>query len=157
MTEFLDAAIAAGLDGQAGKQAIKTEYRAQVVVQGAAGFSGSVDLDEHFKAAEPNENRWDYGVGFNVGEEFALWIEPHPANGSGEVAVMIGKLAWLKAKLQTPDFKDLADLTRIAEAKGEIPFRWLYKGKTSYRTGGKEAKLLAQKGLRLPERRIQVG
>lgn len=157
MTKFLDAATAAGLDGKAGKQAIKAEYRGQVVARGAANLSGSVDLDEHFKADEPQDNRWDYGVGFTVGDEFALWIEPHSASGSGEVAVMIRKLEWLKAKLQTPDFKDLAKLTQAAEAKGEIPFRWLYKGKTSYRKGGKEAKQLAQKGLRLPERSIQVG
>lgn len=157
MSLFLDATTAAGLDGNAGKQAVKAEYRGQISVRGAASFSGSVDLDEHFKADEPNDNRWDYGVGFTAGIEFALWIEPHPASGSGEVAVMLRKLEWLKAKLKTPDFADLAALTSAAEEKGEIAYRWLYSGKTSFRAGGKEARQLAQKGMKLPERSIQVG
>jgi len=64
MTEFLDAVSAAGLDDKAGKQAIKGVYRNQLDVSGVASFSGSVDLDEHFKDTEPIANRWDYGVGF---------------------------------------------------------------------------------------------
>lgn len=77
-------------------------------------------------------------------------------SGSGEVADMIKKLDWLQAKLQAPNFKGFADLTRETEARNEIPYRWLYKGKTSFRAGGKEAKQLAKRGLRLPERKIQV-
>lgn len=157
MTEFLDAVTAAGLDGSAGKQAIKAEYRGQLDVAGATNFAGSVDLDEHFKGAEPTANRWDYGVGFMRGGEFALWIEPHPANGSGEVAVMLRKLAWLRAKLKTPEFERLAVLTAAAERNGEVPFRWVYKGKTSFRAGGREARQLAQNGMKLPERSIRVG
>lgn len=157
MTEFLEAVAATGLDGKAGKQGIKAEYRSQLDVAGGASFTGSVDLDEHFKGAEPTANRWDYGVGFMKGGEFALWIEPHPANGTGEVAVMLRKLEWLQAKLRMPEFECLAALTAAAEAKGEVPFRWLYKGKTSFRAGGKEARLLAQKGMKLPERSIRVG
>jgi hypothetical protein len=157
MTVFLDSTAAAELNGRPGKQAIKAEYRDQVLVGGSAGFTGSVDLDLHFSAAEPNANRWDYGVGFSHGNEFALWVEPHPASGSGEVAVVLRKLDWLKSKLRSPGYEGLAALTRAAEDKGEIPFRWLYKGKTSFRTGGREARQLAQKGMKLPERSIRVG
>lgn len=157
MTEFLDAATKAGLGGKAGKQAIKAEYRNQLDVAGSASFTGSVDVDEHFKKSEPTANRWDYGVGFSKGAEFALWIEPHPASGSGEVSVMLRKLEWLQAKLKTPDFADLAALTAAAEERGEIPYRWLYSGKTSFRAGGKEARQLAQKGMKLPERNIRIG
>ena len=157
MTGFLEAADAAGIKSKDGKQAIKTEYRPQLTVKGGAYFSGSIDLDAHFATVEPQATRWDYGVGFHAGREFALWIEPHPASGSREVAVMIRKLDWLKAKLRTPEFDGLADLTRAAQARGEIPFRWLYKGRTSFRVGGKEARQLAQNGMRLPERIIRVG
>ena len=157
MTVFLNATNAAGLDGKPGKKAVKAEYRDQLVLGGTASFTGSVDLDEHFKEPEPHANRWDYGVGFNTGIDFALWIEPHPASGSGEVAVMIRKLEWLEVKLKKAEFRDLAELTRSARENDVIPFRWLYKGKTSFRVGGKEEKQLAQKGMRLPERRIQVG
>ena len=156
-TSFLKAAAAAGLNGECGKQAIKAMYQGQLSKSGTAGFTGSVDLDRHFKKAEPNANRWDYGVGFNHVKEFALWVEPHPANRRGEIDVMIRKLNWLKSKLKSPGYEDLAALTKAAEERDERPFRWLYKGKTSFRKGGKEARLLAQAGMRLPERRIQVG
>jgi len=157
LTLFLDTAAAAELNGKPGKQAIEAMYRKQVSVSGTASFTGSVDLDQHFKNAEPNANRWDYGVGFNHVNEFALWVEPHPASGSGEIAVMFRKLEWLRSKLKSPGYEDLAALTQAAEERGEIPFRWLYQGKTSFRAGGKEARQLAQKGMRLPERSIRVG
>ncbi len=88
MTAFLNAAQAADLDGKPGKQAVKAEYRGQVNVRGNGSVTGSVDLDDHHKTAERKEIRWDYGVGFNVGSDFALWIEPHPASGSGKVEVV---------------------------------------------------------------------
>ena len=140
MTGFLKAADAAGLQGKVGKQAIKPEYRPQVTVKGGAQFGGSVDLDAHFATVEPQAARWDYGVGFHAGHEFALWIEPHPASGSREVAVIVSKLDWLKAKLRTPELDRLANLTCAAQARGEVPFRSLCKGRTSFRVGGKEAK-----------------
>lgn len=158
MNSFLRAAATAKLDGKRGKQAIKARYRDQVSVSGTASFTGSVDIDQHFKTAEPNANRWDYGVGFSHNNsEFALWIEPHPASGSGEIAVMLKKLDWLTSKLELPGYEDLAALTKAAEEKGKKPFRWLYRGTTSFRYGGKEARQLAQKGMRLPERSIRVG
>ncbi|HDR27674.1 hypothetical protein [Rhodovulum sp.] len=157
MTVFLDSTAAAELNGKPGKQAIKAEYRGKVLVGGGAGFTGSVDLDLHFANAEPNANRWDYGVGFSHGNEFALWVESHPASGSAEVAVILKKLDWLKSKLRSPGYEGLAALTKAAEEKGEIPFRWLYKGKTSFRASGREARQLAQKGMKLPERSIRVG
>ncbi len=146
MTRFLDAARATKIKGESGKQAVKAEYHAQIMVKGDSKFTGSIDLDAHFVGVEPKANRWDYGVGFHAGHEFVLWIEPHPASGSGDVAEMIKKLDWLQSKLQTPGFKGFADLTRETEARNEIPYRWLYKGKTSFRAGEKAAKQLAKKG-----------
>ena len=74
---------------------------------------------------------------------------------------MIRKLDWLKSKLKSPGYEDLAALTEAARTmivKNEkvYPFRWVYKGKTSFRKGGSEAKKLALKGMGLPERSIQV-
>ena len=89
MTVFLESTAAAELNGKPGKQAIKAEHRDQVSVGASACFTGSVDLDHHFATAEPNANRWDYGVGFRHGNEFALWVEPHPASGSWVVAVIL--------------------------------------------------------------------
>ena len=142
------------------KQAIKAEYRKQVKVKRPAGCTGSVDLDAHFEKIEPDANRWDYGVGFKKADadrDFVLWIEPHPASRRGNVDEVIKKLDWLKEKLKTAEFKDLSDLTEATKAKGEMPFRWIYKGTTIFRAGGKAAKLLALKGMELPKRYLEVG
>lgn len=155
--EFIEAARAAGLDGMPGKKAVKAEYRAQITVRGGVRFSGSVDLDKHFQKSEPNANRWDYGIGFNHGVNFALWVEPHPASGASEVDAVIRKLDWLKSKLGSPGYEGLAALTTAAQKNGEIPFRWLYSGRTSFRSGGNEARQLAQHGMRLPERHLSIG
>ncbi|MCY4152531.1 MAG: hypothetical protein OXE94_09900 [Aestuariivita sp.] len=48
MTRFLDAASAAKIKGESGKQAVKAEYHAQIMVKGDAKFTGSIDLDAHF-------------------------------------------------------------------------------------------------------------
>lgn len=158
MTTFLESAKKAGLNGKPGKQAIKGTYRKQISTGENSGFTGSVDLDHHFSNAEPNANRWDYGVGFKHGDgEFVIWIEPHPAGSSKEVDIILKKLEWLKSKLRLRGYEGLSELTNMAEGKGEIPYRWLYEGKTSFRSGGKEAKRLAQKGMKLPEKYINIG
>ena len=73
MTMFQQFATEAGLHASAGKQAMSTRYRKQVTVAGRYRFTGSVDLDQHYIADEPNANRWDYGVGFKHGDdEFAI-------------------------------------------------------------------------------------
>ena len=157
MTMFRKSATEAGLNIESGKQAIKAEYRGQVSVGKNFSFTGSVDLDHHFSNAEPNANRWDYGVGFNHDDEFIIWIEPHPASSPKEVDIVLKKLKWLQSKLKSPGYEGFFKLTKATQEKGERPFRWLYKGKTSFRAGGKEARLLAQNGLNLPERRIRIG
>ena len=138
-------------------QAIKAEYRRQISVGRNYDLTGSVDLDKNFRGAEPNANRWDYGVGFSNNKEFVIWVEPHPASSSREVETVLKKLEWLQLKLKKPEYSGLSDLTEATRQKGEHPFRWLYKGKMRFRRGGREERLLAQKGLKLPERHIQIG
>jgi len=158
MTTFPSASEAAGLNGRPGIQAIKAIHRGRLAENKPAKFTGSVDLDQHFKTCEPNSRRWDYGVGFKRGNvHFALWIEPHSASSKREVDVMLEKLTWLKAKLQSPGYEDLAALTEAARKKFDYPYRWMNTGKGSYRNGGKEHKRLAQKGMKLPESHIRVG
>ena len=158
MTMFQQFATEAGLHASAGKQAMSAGYRGQVTVAGRYRFTESVDLDQHFSNAEPNANRWDYGVGFkHENGEFIIWIEPHPASSSKEVDVILKKLAWLKSKLRSRDYDGLYKLTYAREDKNKRPFRWIYSGAMNIKRGSKEAKRLAQKGMKLPERRIEIG
>lgn len=147
---------AAGLTALPGKEAVEGTYRAQISVAPGWQFTYSVDLDSHFKAAEAQSNRWDYGVGIGIanGRELVCWIEPHSATSPRHVDEMLAKLAWLKSKMGSPAFKKLKDLTDVTGR----PFYWLrtLNGQCRITAHGKEAKLLARSGLRMPAQHLTL-
>ena len=151
---FQQAAAQAKLAPMQGKGAVDNRHRQQIGAGKAVVIVGSINLDKHFQQAEPNANRWDYAVGFKRRGEFLIWIECHPASSAREVAAVIKKLDWLKAKLALPEFSKLAGLTR--KSPGDQQFCWLYRGSNALRAGGKEEKRLAQHGMRLPQRRLEI-
>lgn len=64
--------------------------------------TGSIALDEALARAEPNSNRWDYGIGLpkvHRRGESVLWLEVHHA-ASGEAKAVLKKLEWLKRWLR---------------------------------------------------------
>jgi hypothetical protein len=150
---FQSAVVAAGMSPRDGKKAVEGSYRAQVQVINGAVFSGSVDVDTHFKATEPQSPRWDYGIGIQLtnGQDLVCWVEPHPASSTGEVSKMLQKLEWLKSKLNTPSFKKLKDLTQ-APGHTASPYCWLrtVSGECRISAGSKESRLMAKHGLRMP-------
>lgn len=157
-TPFDAAAHAAGLAPQPGKQALKSSDREAVQVAACANFSGSVDLDAHFKPTEPNAHRWDYGLGVQTSQALAYWIEPHPASSTGEAKVMLQKLDWLRRKLGGASFDAMRKQTDAArEDSGETPFRWIATaGTIAITRGSREAKLIAAKGLAFPVRSLRL-
>jgi hypothetical protein len=154
---FEIAAAEAGLNALPGKSAVKSQYQASVVAGGGLRFTASVDIDSDLKAADPQASRWDYGLGLRrkTGEEFAVWIEHHPASSTSEVARIIAKLDWLENKLKCSGFEGLRALTQRA-VKESIPrFHWLaMTGAIRIRPGSREAALLSKRGLRLPSRQL---
>jgi hypothetical protein len=88
----------------------------------------------------PDEPRWDYAIGHqpsNYTGETVYWIEIHPAS-SGEVDVVLRKLAWLRTWLCTSAPK-LDALRR--------EFIWISSGKTSFTLTSPQQKRFAQQGL----------
>ena len=158
-TAFDSAVQAAGLTALSGKDAVEGSYRAQIKAANGWKFTGSVDMDAHFKSAEGQSNRWDYGIGISEvgGRELVCWLEPHPASSTGEVRKMLDKLAWLKEKLDAPAFKKLKALTYVPDRVGH-PFYWLrtLKGECRITAHGKEAKQLAKSGLRMPAQQLTL-
>lgn len=156
LAAFDSAARAARLTALPGKDAVEGSYRAQISVAPGWQFTGSVDLDSHFNTAEAQSNRWDYGVGIGIanGQELVCWIEPHSASSPRHVYEMLAKLAWLKSKLGSPAFKKLKDLTDVTGR----PFYWLrtLNGQCRITAHGKEAKLLAKSGLRMPTQHLTL-
>lgn len=154
-SDFATAATNAGLNVEVGKQAVEGQYRDRISATAGNTFTNSVDMDRHFKVSEGASPRWDFAVGIKSGVngESAFWIEPHPANSTGEVNTMIAKLNWLKAKLDTPEFAGLKKLRDAAVAKGRDPYRWLATDATIRITASsREARMLALHGLGMPRR-----
>jgi hypothetical protein len=140
-----------------GKQAIAGEHREQIRCSDTRRLTGSVDLDAALgEVAEFRDaNRWDYGLGFRekAGHEVAVWVEVHPAN-PGEVRVVLRKLQWLKDWL-SDGAAGLALLSQRESANGH--FHWLATDTgTSIPPTSREARLLAQQGLRIPRRTLTL-
>lgn len=57
----------------------------------------SADIDEHFRAGEPNETRWDYYIGFQKKGE--MYLEVHKVN-EDELSKLISKAEWLQEKIR---------------------------------------------------------
>lgn len=156
---FHSTAFEAGLLPKAGKEAVEGSYRAQIQVSKGGSFTGSVDVDGHFKTAEPQSHRWDYGIGVQLtnGQELVCWVEPHPASSTSQVSKMLEKLAWLKSKLDTPAFKKLKDMTQASGHTGS-PYYWLrtVSGECRISANSKEARLLALHGLRMPTQQVTL-
>ena len=156
---FEAAAEAAGLSPRRGKSAVKGQYQAGIACRTGWVFTDSVDVDTAYLAAEPESVRWDYGLGLEAGprREMAVWVEPHPASSAREVAKVIAKLDWLEAKLALAKYKGLRDLTDKASVAGVRRFHWLaMTGGMRIRPGSKEAALLSSRGLRLPQRYLEL-
>lgn len=159
-SKFSEAALRAGLHAFGGKSAIDSTYRDQILARDNHKYTASIDLDKHFVEQESNQQRWDYGVGIQtpIGVEMAFWIEPHPASSTRNVTEMIGKLRWLKMKLQLPHFGGLRELRDEAVSRADFPYRWLVTHRGSIRVlpQSKAARQLAKAGLDQPRRTLRL-
>ena len=68
------------------------KYRTRIQPTDERFLNGSIDIDSCTREKYPNENRWDYALGYN---EVVYFIEVHSANTS-EVSVVLKKQEWLK-------------------------------------------------------------
>lgn len=129
---------------QRGLQALVDSHCQQIVSKDTRLLHGSVSLDACLQADFPNDNRWDYALGY-AGR--AYFVEVHPASPS-EVKAVLKKLEWLKAWLQ----KNAPDLESI---KAKNAFYWLASDKVDIPSTTREYKQAAQAGL-VPARRLQL-
>ncbi len=100
-------------------------------------LSTSIDIDSALTASQPNDARWDYGVGQRKGvQEIVHWIEVHPAGGGNNITQMDKKLAWLRTWLHG---NPLAAYPRRVV--------WVASGKSAFNARDPRLKKLAQTGL----------
>lgn len=86
----------------------------KVTVPKTVKVEGSVDIDSTTVAIHPQENRWDYAIGFN-GK--VIFVEVHSAE-SGEVSVVLKKLQWLKVWLNSK-------APELAKLRAPEPYFWV--------------------------------
>lgn len=124
---------------KAGLQALKNCDKQKISVADSHKLNGSVDIDSAVKDLYPEENRWDYAIGYG---DKICFVEVHHA-ATSEVEKMLKKLSWLKQWL-----KDKApELSKIP--KSEIPYVWLSTSGVHIIPSSSEYKKLATAGIKL--------
>lgn len=156
---FEEATKMAKLSSVAGLGALSSRDKPCIKI--ARGFGqplGSIDIDENFRPAEPQANRWDYAVGFEIKSELCVvWVEPHSATSTHEITTMLNKLEWLKCKLRSEPFYGLRKLTDHSGKMNLRRFWWVTAGKVNIRRGTPQEKRLAQAGLNFPVSNFTLG
>ena len=130
-----------------GKQAMENKHRHLVTCQDSKRLTGSIDLDKALEKHRPNDNRWDYGLGYKPanGGEQAIWVEVHSAT-TREVSKVLSKLQWLKDWLN----EDAEQLRRLSDrADGNIRYVWIASSGVKIQRHSRQRKQLALSGLRL--------
>ncbi|HKI19271.1 MAG TPA: hypothetical protein VKA15_15400 [Isosphaeraceae bacterium] len=106
-----------------GLRSLREVDRKRIKCKNPRSLRGSVDLDEALKDANPDDPRWDYGIGVEVngGTDRAIWIEIHPASHH-HINEVLKKHRWLKGWLTSS-----APLLNQMDAE----FVWIASGKVS--------------------------
>ena len=122
-----------------GLQALKSEHTGKIKVSDTKKLTGSLDIDNATKALYPKSNRWDYVIEYN---EEVFFIEIHPASTKNVLEVLL-KLSWLKTWLI-----EKAPLIDKLKSRKASPYYWIATGGIKILQGSKQAKQLAQSGLK---------
>lgn len=131
---------------RSGLQALKRSDRGAIVVTDTRLLDGSVDVDTAVQEKYPNDNRWDYAIGYS-GK--VCYVEVHPAYTS-EVSTIEKKLRWLKTWL-----KEKAPLLD-AIPKATPAFVWAQTGKGGILPRSSQARKLATRGITIaPVHKLQ--
>ena len=131
------------LDGayREGLQALRKQDAKHIDAEDTRALRGSIDVDAANLAAEPQANRWDFGIAYqhtNRKEEVIYWVETHTASDS-EVGRVLKKAAWLQTWFK-------------GKGKHFVHFEkdilWVSSGSTSFTLSAPQRKQMAQLGLR---------
>ena len=124
----------------AGLQALRKQDAKHIEAEDTRSIKGSVDVDAANLAAEPQANRWDFGIAYkhtNRDAEVIYWVETHTASDS-EVSCVLRKAAWLQNW-----FKGKGRLL----AAFEKDIYWVSSGSTKFTLSAPQRKQMAQLGL----------
>lgn len=122
-----------------GLQALKKSEAGKVIASDPKKIDGSVDIDGTVKNLYPEDNRWDYVIGY---DGKVCYVEIHPAYTS-EVATIEAKFSWLKAwlKEKAPQLWALP--------KAPVSFVWVHTKGGYILPQSRQAKALAKLGIKV--------
>ncbi len=114
------------------------EYSRKIELSDQNSCEGSVEIDKctSDKKLYPDENRWDYVLGY---QQQAYFVEVHSAN-TGEVNTVLKKLQWLKDWLNQ-------HAPEINKLKAREPYYWVQSGKFAILKNSPQIRRVNQKGL----------
>ena len=98
-----------------------------------------MDIDSAVKDLYPEENRWDYAIGY---DDKVCFVEVHPAS-TREVETMLKKLSWLKQWLKNKAPK-LSSMEKTQE-----PYIWLSTKSTHILPNSRYSKKLSKFGIKI--------
>jgi hypothetical protein len=110
----------------------------KVILSDTRKVDGSLDVDTCVSRLYPNENRWDYVLGYN-GK--AYFIEIHPAQTS-EVNTVLQKFKWLKDWLNSK----APEINKI-KAKNRTPYYWIQSGRFKILKKSRQYRQLVEEGV----------
>lgn len=127
-----------------GLNALKKPEKIKINLADLSLLEGSLDIDESTRQLYPNENRWDYAIGYGGKIYF---VEFHSAS-SKEVKVVINKLNWLIGWLR----KEAPLLDRLKIKNG---FYWIQSSNFSVLKNSKYYRQAVQNGI-LPKSKLNI-
>jgi hypothetical protein len=132
-----------------GLQALRHVDRAYVTCNKTRNLAGSVNLDEALSDNCPQAPRWDYVVGLQRrgNPDKAIWLEVHPASSTGEVDVVLKKLAWLKEWCSD-------NAAALFELPGD--YIWMATGSVAFPASSPQRRKLAAAGIRFKAGRFTL-
>jgi len=88
---------------KSGIQAIKGNEKPKFSFSDNRAIKGSVDIDTALRSRFPEQNRWDYAIGYG---DIVVFAEVHPCSTS-EVSTILSKRDWLLQWLKDKPLNEL--------------------------------------------------
>jgi hypothetical protein len=130
-----------------GLGALRGTDRARIECRNTRDLRGSIDLDSALKSSDPQQPRWDYGIGLRKDSrsDRIVWLEVHPAS-PGDIEEIRRKVSWLRTWM--------AGAPRLRALPSQLV--WMASGKVTLVKTSPRFRRLAEDGVRFAGRMLRL-